>query len=120
MDEKDYNKIGLAAVIVVGLVIGALFLSGFLWKIVGFAISLVIWAVTGYFAGQLLRGEGYGVIGNVVIGAIGGVAGSLFMSIFGWFLPFQIPFFGGIIAGVLGAIAFIVIVRLFFNDQFAA
>jgi len=120
MEEKDYNKIGLAVIIVVGLVIGAMFLSGFLWNIIGFAISLAIWSVTGYFAGKLIRGEGYGIIGNIVIGMVGGIFGSLLMTIFNWFLPFNIPFFGGIIAGVLGAVAFIVVVRLFFNDQFAA
>lgn len=120
MKEKDYNKIGLAAIIVVGLIIGAIFLSGLFGKILGLAISLVIWSVTGFFAGKVMRGEGYGIVGNIVIGLIGGIAGSLLMSIFGWFLPFNIPFFGGIIAGVLGAVAFIVVVRLFFNDQFAA
>lgn len=113
-------NVGIGIVIVIGLIIGAIFLSGLFGKILGFAISLAIWAVTGYLVGKLLRGEDYGFIGNIVIGLIGGIAGSLLINVFGWFLPFQIPFLGGIIAGVLGAVAFIVIVRLFFNDQFAA
>ena len=86
--------------------------------IIGFAISLVIWSITGYLAGKLLRGKDYGLIGNIVMGMIGGVVGSLFMGILGWTGIFSIPF-GGIIAGVIGAVVVVMIVRTFFDDQFA-
>ncbi len=113
-------NIGIGVVIVIGLIIGALFLSGFMFKLIGLAISLVIWSATGYLAGKLLRGEDYGIIGNIVIGMIGGIAGSFLVGILGWTGIVHIPFIGGIIAGVIGAVGFVVIVRLFFNDQFAA
>lgn len=108
-------KMAVGIVIVIGLIIGAIFLSGFIANIVGFAISLVIWSLTGYFAGKLVRGRGYGLLGNVVMGIIGGIGGSLFLGILGWGHIAAIPVLGG----VIGAIIVVLVVRTFFDGQFA-
>ena len=43
-------------------------------------IILVIGAVAGWLAGQIVRGMGFGLIGNIVVGIVGAV-------IAGWLLP---------------------------------
>lgn len=108
-------SVGVGLVIVIGLIIGAIFLSGFIGNIIGFAISLVIWSLTGYFAGRLVRGRGYGLLGNVVMGIIGGIAGSLFLGLIGWGGIAAVPVLGG----VIGAVIVVLVVRTFFNEQFA-
>ena len=39
--------------------------------------SLVIGAVAGWLAGQIVRGAGFGLLGNIVVGIIGSLAGIL-------------------------------------------
>jgi uncharacterized membrane protein YeaQ/YmgE (transglycosylase-associated protein family) len=73
-------------------------------------IWLVIGAIAGWLAGLLVRGFGFGLIGNIVIGLVGAV-------IAGWLLP-QIGFaIGGtfirdIINAVIGAVVLLVIIGL--------
>jgi uncharacterized membrane protein YeaQ/YmgE (transglycosylase-associated protein family) len=55
-------------------------------------VSLVIGAVAGWLAGQVMRGAGYGLIVNIIVG----MAGAL---VAGWLFPSFLP-----IAGIAGAI----------------
>ena len=41
----------------------------------GLIIFLIIGAVAGWLAGTLMKGGGFGLIGNVVVGVIGAVIG---------------------------------------------
>jgi uncharacterized membrane protein YeaQ/YmgE (transglycosylase-associated protein family) len=71
-------------------------------------ISLVIGAVAGWIAGQLMRGAGFGLIGNIIVGVVGAVvAGWLFPS----FLPIQ-GIAGAIVQSALGAIVVLAAVGL--------
>jgi uncharacterized membrane protein YeaQ/YmgE (transglycosylase-associated protein family) len=62
----------------------------------GLIIFLVIGGVAGWLAGVIVKGGGFGLIGDIVVG-MGIAAGGLI---------------GSIIAAVVGAIILIVIVRL--------
>ena len=66
-------KIGIG--IIIAVIVGALLLSGMLFKLIGLLISLAAWGFTGYLAGQLMQGEGYGLLGNIVLGIVGGFVG---------------------------------------------
>jgi uncharacterized membrane protein YeaQ/YmgE (transglycosylase-associated protein family) len=73
-------------------------------------IWLVIGAVAGWLAGQVVAGGGFGLIGDIVVGIIGAVVG-------GWLLPrVGILIGGGIIAEIInaaiGAIIVLLVVRL--------
>lgn len=59
---------------------------------IGLIIMLAIGAVAGWLAGQIMRGGGFGIVGNVLVGVVGAV-------IAGFLLPGILP-----IAGLLGAI----------------
>ena len=74
-------------------------------------IWLVIGAVAGWLAGQIVKGYGFGLIGNIVIGIIGAL-------IAGWLLPLLgFALGGGIIAAiinaVIGAVILLVVVGFF-------
>jgi uncharacterized membrane protein YeaQ/YmgE (transglycosylase-associated protein family) len=63
-------------------------------------ISLLIGAVAGWLAGQVMRGAGFGLIVNIIVGMIGAlVAGWLFPS----FLPIT-GIAGSIVQSTIGAI----------------
>ena len=77
--------------------------------------SLVIWlvigAIAGWLAGQIMRGGGFGLVGDIVVGIVGAVVG-------GWLLP-RIGVFvlggmlGEILNAVIGACVVLFIARLF-------
>lgn len=46
-------------------------------------IFLVIGAVAGWLAGLLLKGRGFGVLGNIVVGIIGAVLGGFLFGALG-------------------------------------
>jgi uncharacterized membrane protein YeaQ/YmgE (transglycosylase-associated protein family) len=69
-------------------------------------IWLIIGAIAGWVAGMLVKGYGFGLIGNIVVG----IAGAF---IAGWLLP-QIGFIlaGGILATIVNAVIGAVILLL--------
>ncbi len=78
------------------------------------AESIVIWlvigAVAGWLAGMIVKGGGFGLIGDIVVGIIGAV-------IAGWLLPFlHINIGSGIVAAIIdamiGAVILLVVLRL--------
>jgi uncharacterized membrane protein YeaQ/YmgE (transglycosylase-associated protein family) len=61
-------------------------------------IWLVIGAIAGWLAGQIVRGFGFGLIGNIIVGIVGAV-------IAGWLLPkLNVNIGGGYIAAVVNAV----------------
>ena len=73
-------------------------------------IWLVIGAVAGWLAGQIMKGGGFGLVGDIVVGIIGSVLA-------GWLLPRVVLYIGGgfiaeIINAVIGAVILLFVVRL--------
>jgi uncharacterized membrane protein YeaQ/YmgE (transglycosylase-associated protein family) len=75
-------------------------------------IAMVIWMLVGNVAGQIIRGEDYGVIGNIALGLAGGFVGTHLFRILGWHGILGLPIIGYIVTGVIGAIIFIYMMRL--------
>lgn len=70
-------------------------------------LSLVLAGVAGWFAGQLMKTEPFGVIGNVVLGIVGGFVGRAML----WLIGFTTNgIIANLIAAVLGAIVLIYVV----------
>ena len=73
-------------------------------------IFLIIGAVAGWLAGLIVKGVGFGLIGNIVVGIVGAFVA-------GWLLPFiGIAIGGGIVAAIInatiGAVVLLVIIGL--------
>ena len=71
-------------------------------------IMLIVGAVAGWLAGQIVRGFGFGLIWDIVIGIIGAFIGVWLLTQLG-FLPFS-GFIGSIVNAVIGAVVLLVIV----------
>ena len=73
-------------------------------------VFLIVGAVAGWLAGLLVKGYGFGLVGNIVVGIVGAlIAGWLFPT-----LGFQIGtgIFSAIIHSTIGAVILLVLLRL--------
>jgi uncharacterized membrane protein YeaQ/YmgE (transglycosylase-associated protein family) len=76
--------------------------------------SLIIWlvigAIAGWIAGAVVKGGGFGLIGDIILGIIGAVVGGWLAGVLG------ISIGGGLIATIItatvGAILLLLLVRL--------
>jgi len=100
--------------------VGFLVIAGPLLRVAGglfgLVITLVIWMFAGALAGQIMRGEGYGPLGDIGLGLVGGIVGSMLFGLVGLGNIASIPLLGPILSGAVGAIVFIYLVRLFHKD----
>ncbi|OLB71578.1 MAG: hypothetical protein AUI16_22960 [Alphaproteobacteria bacterium 13_2_20CM_2_64_7] len=71
-------------------------------------IMLIVGAVAGWLAGQIVRGFGFGLIWNIVIGIVGAFIGVWLLTQLG-VIPFS-GFVGSIVNAVIGAVVLLVIV----------
>jgi uncharacterized membrane protein YeaQ/YmgE (transglycosylase-associated protein family) len=72
---------------------------------------ILIGAVAGWLAGQLFRGGGFGIIGNIVIGIIGGFIGYWLLGKLG--VSFGGGLLGTILTSVIGAGVLLFVASLF-------
>lgn len=73
-------------------------------------ITLVIGAIAGWLAGNIMKGRGFGAIGNMIVGIVGAVVGGFIFSFLG--LSAGRGIIGSLIVSTIGAIALLYIVRL--------
>jgi uncharacterized membrane protein YeaQ/YmgE (transglycosylase-associated protein family) len=71
---------------------------------------IIIGAIAGWLAGKLVRGFGFGMIWNIVIGIIGAFIGVALLTRVG-VVPFS-GFFGSIVNATIGALVLLLIVGL--------
>ena len=74
-------------------------------------IWLIIGAIAGWLAGQIMKGGGFGLVGDIIVGIIGAfIAGALFPRL-GFTLGGN-SIVGAIIAAAIGACVLLFILRL--------
>ena len=74
-------------------------------------ILLLVGGIAGWLAGLVMKGRGFGILGNIVVGIVGAI-------IAGWLLPrLGISIGGGIISAIIyamiGAVILLVIIGFF-------
>jgi len=63
----------------------------------GIIVWLIVGAIAGWLAGLIVKGAGFGLIGNIIVGIVGAIVA-------GWLLPrLGILIGGGIIAEIINA-----------------
>jgi len=77
----------------------------------GLIAWLIIGAVAGWLAGSFVKGGGFGLIGDIIVGIIGAfvggwLAGALHIGIGGGWIS-------AIVTATLGAVVFLLVLRLF-------
>jgi uncharacterized membrane protein YeaQ/YmgE (transglycosylase-associated protein family) len=73
-------------------------------------VILLVGAIAGWLAGQIVQGTGYGLIGDIVIGIIGAFIASYLFPSLGIHLGVGIV--GEIVAATIGAVILLVVMRL--------
>ncbi|HZY43485.1 MAG TPA: GlsB/YeaQ/YmgE family stress response membrane protein [Anaerolineae bacterium] len=74
---------------------------------------IVVGAIAGWLAGNLVKGTGFGCLGDIIVGVVGGLVGGFLASqLFN--MPDAVNGFnlGSIVVAFLGAVVVIIIVRL--------
>jgi uncharacterized membrane protein YeaQ/YmgE (transglycosylase-associated protein family) len=78
--------------------------------LVSLAIFLGIGALAGFLAGQIMKGQGFGLLSNIIIGIIGAVIGGYVFGLLGISSGGMI---GSLITATAGAVILLFLVRLF-------
>jgi len=77
----------------------------------GLIAWLVVGLIAGWLAGQFMKGGGYGVIGDIVVGIIGAFIGGIVFSLL---LPgSSVGLIGSIVVAFIGAVILIALLRAF-------
>ncbi|MDN4504289.1 GlsB/YeaQ/YmgE family stress response membrane protein [Alteromonadaceae bacterium BrNp21-10] len=77
--------------------------------ITGLFIFLAIGALAGWLAGTMMKGGGFGLLGNIVVGVIGAVLGGFVFGLLGITAGGLI---GSIITATVGAALLLFIIRI--------
>jgi len=72
-------------------------------------IFLLIGAVAGWIAGQVVKGGGFGLVGDIIVGIVGAFVAGLLLPRLGLGLTGIV---GSIIYAAIGAIILLVVIRL--------
>ena len=74
---------------------------------------IVVGAIAGWLAGHLVKGEGFGCLGDIIVGVVGGLLGGFLASRF-FNMPDAVNGFNltSIIVAFLGAVIVVVVIRL--------
>jgi uncharacterized membrane protein YeaQ/YmgE (transglycosylase-associated protein family) len=76
----------------------------------GIVVLLLVGLIAGWLAGLIVRGRGFGVIGDLIIGVIGAFIGSWIFAVLGIFIGMGLV--GAIISATIGAVVLVAIIRL--------
>ncbi|WP_301098409.1 GlsB/YeaQ/YmgE family stress response membrane protein [Otariodibacter sp.] len=80
----------------------------------GLIAWLFIGGISGWLAGKIYKGFGFGLIGNIIVGIIGSVLGGFVLDIVGFQSTGMIS---SIVTAVIGAILLLYIVGLFKRNK---
>jgi uncharacterized membrane protein YeaQ/YmgE (transglycosylase-associated protein family) len=72
-------------------------------------LFLAIGLLAGWLAGKIMKGKGFGIVGDLVIGVIGAFIG---VWVFGLFGIYAEGIIGLLIAAVVGALLLLYVIRL--------
>jgi len=70
-------------------------------------ILLIVGAIAGWAAGQIVKGYGFGLVGNIVVGVVGAFIGNWLFPMLGWWGADMI---GMLISAILGAVILLVVI----------
>ncbi len=74
----------------------------------GLLILLLIGLIAGWLAGIVMKGGGYGIVGDIIIGILGSLVGGFLFSLLGLGAS---GFLGSVIVAFIGAVVLIFIMR---------
>tara|TARA_R110002073_G_scaffold322611_1_gene499342 strand:+ start:1901 stop:2182 length:282 start_codon:yes stop_codon:yes gene_type:complete len=85
-------------------------LGGYKMGIESILVVIIIGAIAGWLAGQIVKGFGFGLLGNIVVGIVGAFVAGLIFPVIG--LGFGGGVVGSIIHATLGAVILLFVIKL--------
>jgi uncharacterized membrane protein YeaQ/YmgE (transglycosylase-associated protein family) len=76
---------------------------------------LIVGLLAGFFASAIVRGHGFGCIGNIVVGLVGAVIGGYVAGALGFIGVYH--FWGSLLIAFLGAVILVAILQLFIGRR---
>jgi uncharacterized membrane protein YeaQ/YmgE (transglycosylase-associated protein family) len=76
----------------------------------GILIWLVVGAIAGWLAGIIVKGYGFGLVGNIVIGILGAMIGGWLFGQLG--IANSQGILGAVVSATVGAVALLFLIRL--------
>ncbi|MFH1517059.1 MAG: GlsB/YeaQ/YmgE family stress response membrane protein [Pseudomonadota bacterium] len=73
-------------------------------------IILIVGAIAGWLAGQIVKGYGFGLVGNIVVGIVGAALAGLLFPQLGFSIASGI--LGAILHATIGAVILLFVIRL--------
>jgi uncharacterized membrane protein YeaQ/YmgE (transglycosylase-associated protein family) len=74
----------------------------------GIILWIIVGLIAGWLTGQLMKGGGYGLVGDLIVGLIGALIGGFLV---GLFVQGSVGFIGSIIVAVIGAVVLVAVLR---------
>lgn len=74
-----------------------------------FILFLIIGAVAGWLAGNIMKGRGFGVLGNIVVGIVGSFLGGM---LFGALGLKAFGLIGSLVTATVGAVVLLYLISL--------
>lgn len=75
----------------------------------GIIMFLLIGLVAGFLAGKIMKGGGFGLVGNLVVGVVGAVVGGFVFGLLGFKSTGMI---GGLLTATAGAVILLFMISL--------
>ena len=76
----------------------------------GLILFIVIGLVAGWLAGQIVKGGGYGIVGDIIVGVMGALLGGFLFQRSGAFAGSGL--LGSLIVATIGAVILLFVLRL--------
>ena len=69
---------------------------------------LIVGAIAGWLAGQIMKGKGFGLVGNITVGIIGAVLGGFLFRLLG--ISAGGGLIGSLVTAVIGAVVLLFVI----------
>ncbi|MBE0494071.1 MAG: GlsB/YeaQ/YmgE family stress response membrane protein [Thiomicrospira sp.] len=73
-------------------------------------IFLAVGALVGWLAGTIMKGSGFGIIGNIIVGIVGAILGGIVFDFLGIIVTSGL--LGSIIMALIGAVILLSLIRI--------
>jgi uncharacterized membrane protein YeaQ/YmgE (transglycosylase-associated protein family) len=75
-------------------------------------VTIVVGGVAGWLAGLVMRGSGYGIIGDIIVGLLGAFIGTWLMRAFGLSVNLGSPILNKVLVSLIGALVLMFVVGM--------
>jgi uncharacterized membrane protein YeaQ/YmgE (transglycosylase-associated protein family) len=76
-------------------------------------VTLIVGAVAGWLAGLVMRGSGYGIIGDIIVGLLGAFIGSYLFRVLNVAIHTGYPVLDKAVVAFIGAVVLLFVIGLF-------